>query len=161
MNTRIDVSKYLTSNLGQAMLALSAASAASGLERSLLELVRLRASQINHCAYCIDMHTKDACARRNGATALLGQRVARSAVLLRARACGARMDGGGDKRRRHTRAGQRLRARTAALRRSRAGGADLRRGRHQQLEPAGGVVPGGSWDLPAADRCTCVTASHI
>ncbi len=32
----------------------------SGLESSLLELVRLRASQINHCAYCIDMHTKDA-----------------------------------------------------------------------------------------------------
>ncbi len=32
----------------------------SGLERSLLELVRLRASQINGCAYCIDMHTKDA-----------------------------------------------------------------------------------------------------
>ncbi len=31
-----------------------------GLERSLLELVRLRASQINGCAYCIDMHTKDA-----------------------------------------------------------------------------------------------------
>jgi AhpD family alkylhydroperoxidase len=60
MNARIDVNKYLTSNLGQAMLALSAASAASGLERSLLELVRLRASQINHCAYCIDMHTKDA-----------------------------------------------------------------------------------------------------
>jgi AhpD family alkylhydroperoxidase len=42
------------------MLTLSAVSAASGLERSLLELVRLRASQINHCAYCIDMHTKDA-----------------------------------------------------------------------------------------------------
>jgi AhpD family alkylhydroperoxidase len=60
MSTRIDVSKYLTSNLGQAMLTLSAVSAASGLERSLLELVRLRASQINHCAYCIDMHTKDA-----------------------------------------------------------------------------------------------------
>lgn len=32
----------------------------SGLERSLLELVRLRASQINGCAYCVDMHTKDA-----------------------------------------------------------------------------------------------------
>jgi AhpD family alkylhydroperoxidase len=31
-----------------------------GLERPLLELVRLRASQINGCAYCIDMHTKDA-----------------------------------------------------------------------------------------------------
>jgi len=31
-----------------------------GLEPKLLELVRLRASQINGCAYCIDMHTKDA-----------------------------------------------------------------------------------------------------
>ena len=31
-----------------------------GLEPALLELVRLRASQINGCAYCIDMHTKDA-----------------------------------------------------------------------------------------------------
>ena len=35
----------------------------SGLEPSLLDLVRLRASQINGCAYCIDMHTKDARAR--------------------------------------------------------------------------------------------------
>src|SRR5690606_26793104 len=32
----------------------------SGLERSLYELVKIRASQINGCAYCIDMHTKDA-----------------------------------------------------------------------------------------------------
>jgi AhpD family alkylhydroperoxidase len=32
----------------------------AGLEPDLLELVRLRASQINGCAYCIDMHTKDA-----------------------------------------------------------------------------------------------------
>ena len=31
-----------------------------GLERTLIELVKLRASQINGCAYCIDMHTKDA-----------------------------------------------------------------------------------------------------
>ncbi len=32
----------------------------SGLEGSLLELVKVRASQINGCAFCIDMHTKDA-----------------------------------------------------------------------------------------------------
>jgi AhpD family alkylhydroperoxidase len=31
-----------------------------GLEPSLLELVKLRASQLNGCAYCVDMHTKDA-----------------------------------------------------------------------------------------------------
>ncbi len=35
----------------------------SGLEPSLLELVKLRASQINGYAFCIDMHTKDARAR--------------------------------------------------------------------------------------------------
>ena len=34
--------------------------AGCGLEHSLLELVKIRASQINGCAYCIDMHTKDA-----------------------------------------------------------------------------------------------------
>jgi AhpD family alkylhydroperoxidase len=32
----------------------------SGLEHSLLELVRLRASQINGCGYCVDMHARDA-----------------------------------------------------------------------------------------------------
>ncbi len=32
----------------------------SGLEASLLELVKLRASQMNGCAFCIDMHTRDA-----------------------------------------------------------------------------------------------------
>lgn len=32
----------------------------SGLERLLIELVKTRASQLNGCAYCIDMHTKDA-----------------------------------------------------------------------------------------------------
>ncbi|HRQ32523.1 MAG TPA: carboxymuconolactone decarboxylase family protein [Anaerolineales bacterium] len=32
----------------------------SGLEHSLLELVKMRASQINGCAYCLDMHSKDA-----------------------------------------------------------------------------------------------------
>ncbi|MBX3688765.1 carboxymuconolactone decarboxylase family protein [Dokdonella sp.] len=32
----------------------------SGLEESLIELVKTRASQINGCAYCLDMHTKDA-----------------------------------------------------------------------------------------------------
>jgi AhpD family alkylhydroperoxidase len=33
---------------------------AGGLEASLLELVKMRASQINGCAYCLDMHSKDA-----------------------------------------------------------------------------------------------------
>src|SRR5215469_5237328 len=36
---------------------------ASGLEASLLELIKIRASQLNGCAYCLDMHTKDARAK--------------------------------------------------------------------------------------------------
>lgn len=35
----------------------------SSLESELLELVRMRASQLNGCAYCLDMHSKDARAR--------------------------------------------------------------------------------------------------
>lgn len=47
----------------KSMMALERYVKASGLEFSLYELVKLRASQINGCAYCIDMHSKDA---RNG-----------------------------------------------------------------------------------------------
>ena len=47
----------------QALHRLSAIVAGSGLEPELLELVKLRASQINGCAYCIDMHSQDARAR--------------------------------------------------------------------------------------------------
>ena len=42
-----------------AMDALDQYLATASLDERLLDLVRLRASQINHCAYCIDMHWKD------------------------------------------------------------------------------------------------------
>jgi AhpD family alkylhydroperoxidase len=45
---------------------------ASGLEPSLLELIKLRASQINGCAYCVDMHWKDARARGESEQRLYG-----------------------------------------------------------------------------------------
>jgi len=44
----------------RAMMSLEQQVQKSGLEQSLLNLVKLRASQINGCAYCIDMHSKDA-----------------------------------------------------------------------------------------------------
>lgn len=43
-----------------AMLAMEKHVQESGLEKSLIELVKLRASYINGCAYCVDMHSKDA-----------------------------------------------------------------------------------------------------
>ncbi len=47
----------------KAMLDLEKYLAGSGLPPELLDLIRLRGSQINGCAYCIDMHTKDLRAR--------------------------------------------------------------------------------------------------
>ena len=46
--------------------ALGQAAAKAGLDRQLLELIKLRASQINGCAFCINMHTLDA--RKHGET---------------------------------------------------------------------------------------------
>jgi AhpD family alkylhydroperoxidase len=50
----------------RAMLHLEHYVRGSGLNPTLLELIKIRASQINGCAFCIDMHTKDA--RLNGET---------------------------------------------------------------------------------------------
>ena len=49
-----------------ALLALEKQVTSSGLEQSVIELVKIRASQINGCAYCIHMHTQDA--RKHGET---------------------------------------------------------------------------------------------
>jgi AhpD family alkylhydroperoxidase len=63
MTPRVDPTKYMSSGALRAMLALQKEVESSGLEHSLIELIKIRASQINGCAYCIDMHTKDARAR--------------------------------------------------------------------------------------------------
>ncbi len=59
MQPRLDV-QNIAPQAYRAMAGLEAYIRNSGLEPSLLELIKLRASQINGCAYCIDMHTKDA-----------------------------------------------------------------------------------------------------
>lgn len=50
----------------KAMMGLEKYVHSSDLEKSLIELVKMRASQLNQCAYCIDMHSKDA--RKAGET---------------------------------------------------------------------------------------------
>ncbi len=59
MKTRLDYSK-VNPAASRAMYGLEQYIRNCGLEESLLELVKMRASQINGCAYCIDMHSKDA-----------------------------------------------------------------------------------------------------
>ncbi|MBD2840447.1 carboxymuconolactone decarboxylase family protein [Pseudomonas sp. JM0905a] len=65
MSARIEWAKQAP-DAYKAMVGLEQALAKSGLETSLLELIRLRASQINGCAYCINMHANDA--RKAGET---------------------------------------------------------------------------------------------
>ena len=59
MEARLDYAK-LAPDAMRALYSLGAYLAGCGLEPALRELVKIRASQINGCAYCIDMHTKDA-----------------------------------------------------------------------------------------------------
>jgi AhpD family alkylhydroperoxidase len=62
MESRLDHAAVAPAAL-TAMLGLEKYVRSSGLEHSLLDLVKLRASQLNGCAYCLDMHWKDARAR--------------------------------------------------------------------------------------------------
>jgi len=59
MSTRIDFANVAPGAI-RAMFGLQKYVNESGLEHSLLRLVEMRASQINGCAYCLDMHSKDA-----------------------------------------------------------------------------------------------------
>src|ERR1700736_3022739 len=58
MKSRIDA-RAVAPGAYEAMLKVEEYLAGYGLEESLKNLVVLRASQLNRCAYCIDMHTKD------------------------------------------------------------------------------------------------------
>ena len=59
MNARINLMN-VNPGILQAMLGLEKQVSKSRLDTKLLDLVRMRASQINGCAYCLDMHSKDA-----------------------------------------------------------------------------------------------------
>jgi AhpD family alkylhydroperoxidase len=59
MEPRIDYSKYAL-DAQKALFAMEKYIAACGLDHKLIHLIKMRASQINGCAFCIDMHSKDA-----------------------------------------------------------------------------------------------------
>lgn len=61
MTRRIDYSKVGTGAY-KAVIGLETYVRNCGLEHSLIELIKLRASYLNGCAYCVDMHSKDALA---------------------------------------------------------------------------------------------------
>ena len=65
MKARIDL-MHVKPGVIQAMFGLERQVRQAGFDHGLLDLVRMRASQLNGCSYCLDMHSKDA--RANGET---------------------------------------------------------------------------------------------
>jgi AhpD family alkylhydroperoxidase len=70
---RVQQAERAVGHANRGMLALETAARETGLEPALLELARMRSSQLNGCAYCLDMHSKDALAA--------GERVERLLLL--------------------------------------------------------------------------------
>ncbi|MHB8392173.1 MAG: carboxymuconolactone decarboxylase family protein [Acidobacteriaceae bacterium] len=62
MEPRLEYAKA-SPEAAKAMIQLEFVVRRSGIDSHLLELIRIRASQLNGCAYCIDMHAKDARAK--------------------------------------------------------------------------------------------------
>lgn len=80
MSSRIPYSQIAREPIN-AMLSLEKYLETSGLDKKLLDIVRLRASQINGCAYCIDMHSKDLLAAGENVDRLLGLEAWRESSL--------------------------------------------------------------------------------
>jgi AhpD family alkylhydroperoxidase len=66
LEPRINLQSPATADILKAMYGLEAPLRNTSLEPALRELIKVRASQLNGCAYCLDMHTKDA--RAHGET---------------------------------------------------------------------------------------------
>ena len=84
MKARIDL-MHINPGIMQAMLGLERQVRRAGFERQLLDLVRMRASQLNGCAYCLDMHSKDARAKGETEQRLYGLNAWREAPYYSAR----------------------------------------------------------------------------
>ncbi len=84
MEPRIDYKKIAPEAI-KALSAVDRYARTSKLEPTLLELVRLRASVINSCAYCVDMHSKDARLRGESEQRLYAVSVWREAPFFTAR----------------------------------------------------------------------------
>ncbi|HEX7339979.1 MAG TPA: carboxymuconolactone decarboxylase family protein [Rhodanobacteraceae bacterium] len=126
----------------------------STLEEPLVELVFMRASQLNGCAYCMDMHSKDA--RANGETeqrlyVLPAWREA-SFYTERERAALAWCEAVTRLDPQHGVSDEILRRRAQGFQRGRTGRPGPGRGRHQRMEPSGHPVPQRTGHVPASQE---------
>ena len=149
---RVDANKYMnTPRRTRDVHALCGQS--EGVDKALFELVKIRASQINGCAYCIDMHTKDARAAGETEQRIYALNAWRETPFFteRERAALEWTEAVTLVARRMCRT-RSTRAWHAQFDEAETRRADVRGRRDQQLEPAVGVVPAGGRQLPAEER---------
>ena len=136
MNPRIN--PYAASPDGyKALIGLEQYLSRCGLEKMLVHLIKLRASQINGCAYCIDMHWKDLRRRRNRAATLWPRCVARIPYYTERRARCFGVDRSSDADHSGPCAGRDLRIGAQAVQRKRTERSDHRGGDDQCVESSG------------------------
>ena len=147
MSPRIDVTKHLNSGFVRALLTLSS-EAQKSVELSLFHLIEIRASQINGCASCIDMHTKEARAHGETEQRIYALDAWRETPFYTDRERAALEWTEAVTRVADTHVPDDVYAqRGRALQRGRARGPDRCRRRHQQLEPPVDLVPSGRREL--------------
>ena len=116
MQARIDYYK-LSPEGYKAVLGLEQYLASTSLEKKLLHLIKLRVSQINGCAYCLDMHWKDLQAEGEKEQRMysLDRRLARDSLLQRPGTRRSGLGGSSHQYHRRTRARRSLRTDAAAF----------------------------------------------
>ena len=152
MTSRIDYFRVSPKAI-QAMMQLQKYVNGSSLEHSLLSLVKMRASQINGCAYCIDMHSKDARAAGETEQRLYALDAWRETSFYSARERAALEWTEALTLVHEGHVPDYIYGCTRALQRSGARGPVARHRRHQRLEPCVDRVPGGSGQLPGPRQC--------
>ena len=122
----------------RALNALDDAVRKTSIEPGLLDLVRLRASQINGCAYCVDMHSRDALAAGETERRVFAVTVWRETPFFTARQRAAlELTEAMTRLADHSGAGRNRRPRRGAVLRAGTGRADVGDHGDQRLEPAG------------------------
>ena len=153
--TRIDYYKVAPEGV-KAVRAVEQYVRASELEPALIELVKVRASLMNGCAYCVDLHTKDARAKGETEQRLFAVPVWRETPFFSPRERAAlALDRGGHRHR--TQRGERrsLRRGAGALHRQGTSRLDRCRYRDQRMEPSRRDVPARGGQLQACSRHHC------
>src|SRR6187431_1561203 len=135
MTIRIDFVKAAP-QAAAAMFGLERYLHGCGLEPSLLNVVKLRASQINGCAYCLDMHSKEARAAGETEQRIYVLDAWLEAPFYSARARRAGLDRGADAGLPGSSSRRRVRHSAQAIQRAGAGRPEPGGGRRQRLEPA-------------------------